>query len=182
MSNRKPRQLEFVAAGLAKTQRFFGGSLLKRSHAKRSRPLTTKLPLHLVLKSSQARGSRFLLNSRNAHVVFRITNAMGKKYGVRIYEYANAGDHLHMLIKLSNRHLWRPFIRELTGRIAMHVTGAKKGDGQKKSFWDQRPFTRIVDGWRRAYRIAKDYVALNQLEALFVMDARHDLQWKFSSA
>jgi hypothetical protein len=74
---------------------------------------------------------------------------------VRLYEYANVGNHLHLLIKLRNRPSWAAFIREVTGRIAQ-LTGTK---------WLHRPFTRIVRGWRKAYRNARRYVLLNFYEA-----------------
>jgi len=44
----------------------------------------------------------------------------------------------------------------------MLAVGHKK---LKERFFDQRPFTRIVNGWTRAYSAAKDYVVLNQMEA-----------------
>jgi hypothetical protein len=37
-----------------------------------------------------------------------------------------------------------------------------------KKFWDYRPFSRVVE-WSKAYRIAKDYVLLNQLEGLGII-------------
>lgn len=84
---------------------------------------------------------------------------------MRIYKYANVGNHLHLLIKIRTRRAWAAFIRELSGRIA-HVAqglgGRMKGVDK---FWKFRPYTRIVRGWREAFRIAKDYVQLNFLEA-----------------
>jgi hypothetical protein len=37
--------------------------------------------------------------------------------------------------------------------------------GQLGKYWKHRPFTRIVRGWRKAFRLACDYVELNILEA-----------------
>lgn len=131
-------------------------------------------------------------------LVFKKVNAQvektARKYGVTIYQYANVGNHLHILMKISRRSRWSAFIRELTGRIAQLVSeiledfvanlGAKASNrlgkasdkaavrGTKKaklsvdeSFWLHRPFTRVVRGWRKAFQIAKEYVQLNQLEA-----------------
>jgi hypothetical protein len=81
-----------------------------------------------------------------------------------MYEYANVGNHLHLLIKLPHIRAWKAFIREVTGRIALF---ARRSGGRQKRvqpFWRHRPFTRIVRGWKKAYRLAKDYVVLNQLE------------------
>ena len=73
---------------------------------------------------------------------------------MRVYEYANCGNHLHALVRIPRRSRWSAFIRELTGRIARR-TGVR---------WMHRPFTRVVNGWRKAYRAVKAYVQLNRLE------------------
>jgi len=85
-----------------------------------------------------------------------------RKHGVRLYKYANVGNHLHLLIKIANRRRWAAFIRELTGRIAQLVRSAIQFSGE---FWDQRPFTRIVRSWRRGFKTVKEYIELNWLEA-----------------
>jgi REP element-mobilizing transposase RayT len=108
------------------------------------------LPVHLILRADR---SVFRKPDTFAQVNERVRKTAAK-YGVRIYEYANVGNHLHLLIRVSKLNLWAAFIRELTGRIAQE-TGAK---------WISRPFTRLVRGWNRAYRIAKDYLVLNRLE------------------
>ncbi len=66
--------------------------------------------------------------------------------------------------EISKPELWRRFIREITGRIAQFALklGARyKSEG----FWLHRPFTRLVRGWNRAYRVVKDYILLNRLES-----------------
>jgi hypothetical protein len=97
------------------------------------------------------------LNKVNASV-----RQTAKKHGIRIYEYANVGNQMHLLLKLSSIPGWRAFIRELTGRISQIVQGTHKEKGFK--YFSQRPFTRIIRGWRRAYKVAKDYVLLNHLK------------------
>ncbi len=148
---KRSKQLEFE--GLAKPKATFGGSLLKNSHAKTKRPLESKLPIHLVLRANRG-GMR---SPKSFQAVNEMVYGTARKYGVKVYEYANVGNHLHLLIKLPHIRRWLAFIRELTGKIALKMGGRK--------FWKQRPFTRIVAGWKRAYRIAKQYVHLNTLEA-----------------
>lgn len=97
-------------------------------------------------------------------VVNSIVGQVAKKHGVRIYSYANVGNHLHILIRVGRVSAWRRFIRELAGRIALAVK--LKGIGEKgQNYWLYRPHTRIVGGWRNAFQIAKDYVYLNICEA-----------------
>jgi len=62
-----------------------------------------------------------------------------KKHGVRLYQYANVGNHLHLLIKIPGREAWAAFIRELSGRIAQIVRGLT---GIQGDFWTQRQFGR----------------------------------------
>lgn len=152
---RKYRQLNFMGKGFDRPQDRFGGSLLK-GNPKTPRPLDSKLPIHLVLR---ARESTLRL-PKNFGRVDRYVYLTAKKYGVRIYEFANVGNHMHLVLKISDRRLWSAFIRELTGRIAQTARGPAPG-----RFWLFRPFTRIVRGWKNAFRAARNYVYFNRLEA-----------------
>ncbi len=143
----------------------FGGKYLGDSHAKTKRSLESKLPIHLTLKSYKG----LMRTPKAFKVVNETVKKIAKKHGVKIYKYANVGNHLHLVIKIHSLRSWKAFIRELTGTIAraIHrifdgVSGPKKA---KEKFWSQKPYTRIVQGWRRPFEIAKDYVTLNLLEA-----------------
>ncbi len=138
----------------------FGGSLLKNSNAKTKRPLESKLPIHLVLRSK----SSVLRLPKTFAKVNDCVGVIARKHGVRIYKYSNVGNHLHLLIKIVRVGAWAAFIRELSGRIAQVAQGLG-GQEKGRKFWTQRPFTRIVRGWREAFQIAKQYIALNELEA-----------------
>ena len=130
----------------------FGGSLLKRgTNPKRARPLDSKRPVHLVLRAEKST----MRQPRHYARVNEIVSDVARRRGLRIYEYANVGNHLHLLLKLPRRRAWNAFIREVTGRIA-RLTRVR---------WANRPFTRVVAGWRKAYRAVKDYVRLNRFEA-----------------
>ena len=150
---KRAKQFEFKDKYLDRPGDEFGGSLLK-GNPKGRRPLDAKFPIHLTLRARQSGMRRpQTFGAVNAQVY-----ASARKYGVRIYRFANVGNHLHLLLKLPRRHRWAPFIRELTGRIAQLMQ-------VDKGFWLYRPYTRVVRGWRRAFRIAKDYVYLNELES-----------------
>ena len=146
------KQLSFLGVGFDKPRAEFGGELLKNSNAKCKRPLDSKLPLHLVLRSTKS----LMRLPKNLIFVDQTVHDVCRQHGVRLYEYANVGNHLHLLIKIPNRAAWAAFIRELTGRIAYKL----------RLKWDKLPFTRIVSGWRKAYRAAKDYVTINRMEVL----------------
>ncbi|MGZ3723369.1 MAG: transposase [Bdellovibrionales bacterium] len=160
MARRKSQQI-FEGSAFEIPKDCFGGSLLKNSNAKIKRPLDSKLPIHLVLRSVKG-GMRLPKTFSGVNATVERTC---KKHGVTVYKYANVGNHIHMVIKIPGRPRWSAFIRELTGRISQYVQGITGRQLGAEKFWSQRPFTRIVRGWKRAFKIAKDYVHLNLLEA-----------------
>lgn len=143
----------------------FGGCLLKKSNAKTARPLSTKKAMHVVLRSSRATGEWSLRSQRSRKMIERTLRFLGKVYGIKICEFGNAGDHLHLLIKLKSRQSFAPFIRALSGTIALKVTRANKLSKLKEKFWDYRPWTRIVE-LKKSYSLATDTVIQNHLAAI----------------
>lgn len=155
------KQLRFEGKHFQQTDRF-GGSLLK-GNAREKRPLNSKLPLHLVLRAD-VQGLQSMRHPQRFGMINKKVTDTAAKYGVRIYEYANVGNHIHLLVRVPKLSLWGAFIRELTGRIAHYMQdlgGRKKG----RKFWLHKPFTRVVRGWRKAFVSLKEYVILNQWEA-----------------
>ncbi len=161
----------------------FGGSQHK-SNPKTARPLSTKEAIHVVMRSTRATGQRsFLLHAKS---IERILKKQAKACGVNLYDLANAGNHLHMVIRVPSRRLYMRFMRSSSGLIARVVLGKERGRAQgttnesvsnevpkppefsrtkKIKFWDARPFTRIV-AWGKAYKTLKNYLKLNRVETL----------------
>jgi REP element-mobilizing transposase RayT len=156
---KKSKQQEFIGDGFEKPNACFGGSLLK-SNPKTKRPLESKLPIHLVLRAIQ--GGMRLPKAFNA--VNELFRSVARKHGVTVYKYANMGNHIHSAIKLSSIHRWAAFIRELSGGIAQLLKDLGIAP-QGVNFWKHRPWTRIVQGWQKAFRIVCEYIYLNILEA-----------------
>ena len=142
----------------------FGGAYLK-GNPRFQRPVSVKRSMHLVMKSSMAKGSLSFLNPIRAKRIELTIKTQAKRVGVRIYRYANAGNHLHLVVKTPSRQAFRHFIRASAGLIARLTTGIQKGAKLGKKFWDARPFTRIVE-WGRDYLVVSRYVQQNTLEAL----------------
>lgn len=159
MGRNTAKQLKFHGQGFEILGPSFGGSMLK-SHPKTRRPLDSKLPIHLTLRAQRS----CLRTPTTIGKVNTIVQTTARRYGVRIYSYVNVGNHLHLLIKISKRARWAAFIRDLCGQIALFVRKSLNF-ASTESFWLYRPFTRVVQGWRRAFKIAKSYLYLNQLEA-----------------
>lgn len=157
-----------------KKQLSFGGSLLKLSHAKTARPLSSKQALHVVLRSEFGQGSRSLL--KHERVIRNTLLKQGRRHGVKVYRVANAGTHLHLLVRFTKRRGLQNFLRGSCGLIARKVMGTERGRAQtpfpdkslqpkRIRFWSQRPFTRVVS-WGRDFDSVLAYVKLNSLEAL----------------
>lgn len=146
----------------------FGGTLLKNSNAKVKRPISTKHPMHLVLRSSMAVGEFSLSSNRVKKPIEGLVRDQCERFGIKLLEYANKGDHLHLLVKVGNRFTFSKFIRALTGVIARLVVGAQRGSPKGQKFWDQRPYSRIVDQ-DRGDSLIKGVAIKNHLESIGII-------------
>lgn len=148
-----------------------GGEHIGRRTGRRrlARPLNAKRPLHLVLKSSAAKGKLSFLTHKVA--VDRIVNTAAKKFGVRIHERANVGNHLHFVLSFSSRDGFKRFLKTITGLISRHITGDRKGKPFGRRFWDHTAFTRVIVGYR-AYWTAWNYIEKNKIESQLGKAAR----------
>lgn len=158
---KSPKQLGFDILN-TKNPKHFGGEYLKNSNAKTKRPFSSKKAMHLVLRSTMAKGPLSLLrkNPKISEIVF----AQAKKAGVKVYRFANAGNHIHLIVLASSRIAFKRFIRAISGLIARLILGAEKGRAKAVKFWDKRPFSRILE-WGRDFKISCDYLLQNTLEA-----------------
>ena len=154
-------------SSLANGQKAYGGSLLKtRAGRQGPRALSVKHSMHLVLRSTKAKGQWSFRRYENKIRINNLVNKFSVRYGVKVLSAANVGNHIHLHIKLSSRHTYRAFIRGLTSSIAMAITGYSRWNKPPKSwkgFWDYRPFSRIITGFRDFLNI-KDYLYINRLE------------------
>ena len=156
--------------GFPKKERVFAPGKRTTRASRQYRPLATKEALHLVLRSDRARGPKSLLKYDG--VVRAVIAKLAIRHGVRVYRIVNAGNHLHITLKLSKQFLWHGFISGITGGIARAV-GFQR-DSAKQGFWNSRPFTRVI-AWGRDYNIVKDYHTLNQLEADGIIPPRSQM-------
>lgn len=165
---RKTKQLSFAFLEVNAARGFGGG--LQKSHPKIKRPVSRTRAMHLVVRSSHAKGDRSLL--RKARRVVAIVMRQGKLSGVKLYRFANAGNHLHLIVRPESRESYNKFIRATLGLIAREILGAQKSCGRGLKFWDARPFTRVLE-WGRDYSLCAKYVLLNTLEAIGFSDHKN---------
>jgi REP element-mobilizing transposase RayT len=140
------------------------------------RPIDPKQALHVVLRSSKAKGQLSMLNPKHCNGIERFVQKTAKRWGVRLYRYANVGNHIHLLIQVPTREAWKRFSKELSGGIAQIVTGAQKGssltrnkdtsiaESAKRGFWDHLIYTRIVS-FGRDFKGVCRYIIKNLFEA-----------------
>jgi REP element-mobilizing transposase RayT len=166
-----------------KIRKEHGGSL-GLGRRRRRRPMNIKTPLHLVLRSDFAYDGRSLM--RHRPLIQKILKKAQIRFGIRIYEQAIVSNHIHLLVKGSDRQSLQNFFRVVAGHIAQGIlrdfpilpsekprrggapgnkdTKAKTRETENK-FWQVRIYSRIVS-WGRDYFAAKRYVLNNTLEAL----------------
>ena len=178
MSSKIHRQLLLPGFNRRTQLRAHGGDHSKGKR-KTKRPFDPKQALHVVLRSSRARGELSMLHSRHCNAIRDLVHRLKKRWNISVYRYANVGNHLHLLIRAKYRADWQGFIRELSGGIAMLVTGARKGsalvrakgaataDSTQRGFWDHLVFTRIVD-FGRDFKNVAAYVCKNLWEGFGV--------------
>lgn len=142
-----------------------GGGFHSKYNPSFKRPMNSKKALHVVLKSSQAKNLKSFKHINNEQKVFDIVDKAAKNFGIKIYDYANGGNHLHLLLKASKREDYVKFIKAITGLIARFVNKAERGCPSKNKFWDSRPFSRIVH-FGKDFKKVKSYFLRNTLEAL----------------
>jgi len=156
---------QFIFSGFGKLKiRDFGGALIK-GNPRETRPVSTKRPMHLVMRSTLARGERSFLRPARAKQIKDLVQRTSQRHGVKIYRFANSGNHLHMIVLPRSRDGFNAFIRAISGLIDRLTLGVERGRAMGLKFWDARPFTRVLE-WGKDYNQACKYLAQNILEAL----------------
>ena len=102
----------------SKSRKEHGGALSAGSRRSK-RPMALKQPIHLTLRSDFAYGTRSLLKHQNQ--IQHIGKKFSRRFGVRIYRQAICGNHLHLLIRGTNRKGLQNFFRVFAGHIAQKI-------------------------------------------------------------
>jgi len=139
------------------------GGLQSKGRRKLERPLDRNKSVHLTLKSSRATGSWSFLHPKNRTRLEQLLKAKSRKFGIKIQDFANVGNHLHIKLKFQNREGFQNFLRSITCQISKLITGSKKGNKIGK-FWDALAYTRIIKSHFEERQI-KGYFHANRIEA-----------------
>ena len=144
---------------------------MAKGKRKTARPIDPKQSIHVVLRSSRARGEWSMLNPKHQRNVDRFARTIAERHGIRVYRYANVGNHLHLLVKTPTRRAFQCYLRDLAGTITAVVTGAKKTNPLEGRFWDFLAYTKIVT-WGREFRNLELYFIKNLFEAVGLLPRR----------
>ncbi len=179
---KQPKQLDM----LAKQPLAYGGELMKKRKGRIGpRTLDTKSSMHLVLRSTKATGEWSFTKNKNKQRIQFLFKKFALKYGIKIYSVAYVGNHIHCQMRIYNRYAYHPFIRALTAAIAMAVSGTNRWRNtlKGKKFWDYRPFTRVVRGFKALLSL-NDYIHINCLEGWGYSrnHARFIIEWQRNAA
>lgn len=146
-----------VRAELARTEH---GGAVRRGRRKLERPVSARRPMHVILTSQRARGPLSL--RKHDHTVRDVLRAMARRFGVRVYDFANVGSHLHLLIRARRRDTFQAFLRSFAGIVARRVTGARRGRPAGQ-FFSGLAWSRVVV-WGRDYMGVRHYIFRNEIE------------------
>ena len=141
-----------------------GGDITKGKRKER-RPIAINRSMHITLRSSHAKGAWSFLTGRNAKFIKSLLTSLSQQHQVTLYESANSGTHLHLLLRAKSRIDFQRFVRSLSSQIARFVSGAMKGKPFQGKFFDSLFFSRIVS-WGREYASVLRYIRMNTEEAL----------------
>ena len=166
-----------------------GGKHRKKRRGRGRRAISCKDSLHVVFKIN-----RIVLKTQSlrTHQNFKLSHEIIQKYAdrffVKIEQISIQGDHIHCLVRTCRRSFFHYFFRVVSGQIAQQfektdklrfviderfrrVTDTPKDVNntlkikRKLKLWMYRPFSRVVRGYK-AYKIVRNYIQLNEKEAL----------------
>ena len=170
-----PTHMSFQTRSFSDLKRTEHGGDIRLGKRKLARPFDPRRPLHVVLRSERATGEWSLRHRRHERAVRDLLNRIARRAKVRVYQFANAGNHLHLILRARSRKLLAWFLRVACGLLARLITGARRGaaarfpplvEGEpyRRAFWAGLVYSRVLE-WGRAFRAARDYVRMNDLEA-----------------
>jgi hypothetical protein len=140
------------------------GGEASKGKRKSARPFDRKKAIHVTLRASRATREWSMLARKHKGFVYLEGDRIACESQVKLYRIVNVGNHLHLVVKARSRGDFQRFLRILTGKIAMLVTGAKKGQPLAQRFWDLLAHTKLIE-WGRQFAKLSRYMEKNFGEA-----------------
>lgn len=179
--SRKARQLSFNSHKVFKdfASRLEHGHGVRQGKRKLSRPFDSKKSMHITLRSAKARGKWSFLHRRNDKKIQRALYRYAVQFNIKIYRFANVGNHLHILLKGQSKREFQSFLRTFSGvvpRVVMNAKKGKPGEGVhrgKRKFWDGLTYSKLIV-WGKQFQNTSQYVLKNTLEAFGILPPRRE--------
>ncbi|MEK6774408.1 MAG: transposase [Bdellovibrionota bacterium] len=191
MNKKQSQQTEFQKTNW-KHRYSYGGQLRNCRQGRGSRVLTRKAPIHLVFKANKEVLRGGFRTYRRYFLIQKLVDIYAKKFFVKIEQITVQSDHLHLLIRINKRSQAQNFFRVFAGQVSQRLKqeglvnfslaqksatdtplDTPKNSRHRKKLWKYRPFTRVVKGWK-PYQIVRNYIQLNEKEALGVIPYRKE--------
>src|SRR5262245_59486593 len=102
----RSRQLSFLPPAPIE----HGGDATRRKRKTR-RPFHPKKQIHITLRSSHARGIWSMIRPTHKWRIHGLLLKTSERHGIRIYRYANVGNHLHILAQAQTHSSFKAFLR-----------------------------------------------------------------------
>ena len=176
---KKPVKRKTLSKEEKKYSRTTHGGEESRGRRKEYRPLAENKWHHLTLKSEKAKGPWSFLAPKNQAIIKQVLKDKSKKWGVKIAEVANVGNHLHIKLKFRYRKGFQNFLRSITSLIARKITNTKRGNKLKTTkhkqnkFWQGLAFTRVLKTSFEVLQL-KGYFEANRRQAARGEKAREE--------
>jgi len=153
----------------SKTSMAHGGTL-RVGKRKITRPFVARKKIHIVMRSSKAKGLLSFFRPKNEAAIHAILHKQSTRHFVKLHEYVNVGNHLHIKVSCASRENFSDFLISISALIARAVSGAKRGLSFGK-FWDALIYTRVLLSKFEEFTLSK-YFDLNAFEAKFGNEMR----------
>jgi REP element-mobilizing transposase RayT len=118
--------------------------------------------MHVVLGSDRAKGPWSLKRADNDAKIRDAMRDIAKRHKVKVYELANGGSNLHLLLHAKRREDFQRFLRAFAGISARLVTGARKGNPVGK-FWDGLAYSRVIE-WGDEFKDVRNRLSEGDLD------------------
>jgi hypothetical protein len=128
-----------------------------RKKRKSKRPYLSASPQFFRLSSKRARGAWNLGHRRHHSRIQGQIYTYAKRFRVRVYVARVRKGGIELLVKAHDRKDLADFFRVLAGRVAISVSGAKKGVKRIGKFWDELCFSKLLN-WGAEFHHARTQI------------------------
>lgn len=141
----------------------YGGDV-SRGKRKTMRPFDRKRVVHATFRASSATRAWSMCDEKHKGHIYIEAHRITDESNVKLYRCVNVGNHIHAVFKARSRRDFQRFLRVFSGRVAMLVTGARKGKPLEKRFWDLIVHTKLI-AWGKQFTNVSRYMEKNLREA-----------------